>query len=275
MPFADSGPLHLYFDEVGDPQDPPLLLIAGMGSQVLLFPEEFCLGLVDRGFFVVRIDNRDAGLSDRTDPDDEYTLSDMAGDVVAVMDALGLPAAHVLGMSLGGMIAQTVAIEHPDRTLSLTSLSSTTGNPAFGAPTEEALQALTAPTPADPAEAIEADVAARRLWSSPSWFDEEATRAYFAACAARSWRPEAGARQMAAVVRSGSREERLAALAVPTLVVHGTLDALIAPSGGQRTAALVPGAELVEIEGMGHDLPVQAWQQIITAVTALAVRSAR
>ena len=272
--YATSGDLHIFYDTFGSADDPPLVLVCGLGSQVLYWRDEFCYGLVDRGFFVVRVDNRDAGLSTYLPDDAAYTLSDMARDIVAVIDAIAADRVHLVGQSLGGMIAQTVAIEHPNRVQTLTSISSNTGNLEFGQPSDEALAALTSPAPSTRDEQIERDVATRRVWASPSWFDEAETRAYYTASYDRAHSPTGSLRQFAAVLESGSREDALRTLSVPTLVVHGTLDTLVAPDGGARTAELVPGAELLTIEGMGHDLPVEAWQQIISAITAMAARSA-
>jgi pimeloyl-ACP methyl ester carboxylesterase len=272
--FASSGDLRIYFDTFGIDGDPPLLLVCGLGSQVLFWREEFCYGLVDRGFFVVRVDNRDAGLSSQLPDDAAYTLSDMARDLIAVIDELGLDKVHVVGQSLGGMIAQTLAIEHPTRVSTLTSISSHTGNLDFGQPSAEAVSALMSPPGPTREAQIERDVAARRVWASPSWFDEEEARAYYGEAYDRAHSATGSLRQFNAMVASGSRDDALLALNLPTLVVHGTLDPLIAPDGGAHTAELVPGAELLTIEGMGHDLPVESWQQIISAITAMVARSA-
>jgi pimeloyl-ACP methyl ester carboxylesterase len=275
MPVALSqsdqpGAVQIHYETLGEPGDPALLLVAGLGAQLIIWHDEFCYSLVDRGFFVVRYDNRDSGLSTVLADGTEYTLSDMAADGVAVLDALGIDAAHVVGHSLGGMIAQQIAIEHPARVRTLTSISSTTGNPAYGQPTDEALAGI-AREPVDEFElAIESDVAARRIWASPSWFDEDDARAYFRRAHERSFTPGASLRQLVAIASSPDREPRLRELAVPTLVIHGTLDPLVTPDGGARTAEVVPGAELLMVEGMAHDLPVQVWQQVISAITALA-----
>lgn len=274
MPIAAAGDVEIYYETLGEPDDPPLLLIAGLGAQLISWHDEFCHSLVDRGFRVIRFDNRDCGLSTILDADARYTMSHLAADAVAVLDAVGVDAAHLAGHSLGGMIAQTVAIEHPTRVLSLTSIGASTGNPAFGRATDEAIAAFgkTVPTTID--EAVELDVASRRVWASPSWFDEEEARAYFRRAHERSFTPGASLRQLDAVLGAYDREPLLAQLTVPTLVVHGALDTLVGVDGGQRTAEVIPGAELLVIDGMGHDLPVQVWQQVISAVTALAARAA-
>jgi pimeloyl-ACP methyl ester carboxylesterase len=271
--FAASGDLRIYYDTFGFEDDPPLVLVCGLGSQVLYWREEFCYGLVDRGFFVVRVDIRDSGLSTQLAEDASYTLSDMADDIMAVVKALGVDRIHIAGQSLGAMIAQTVAIEHPTKVQTLTSISAHTGNLEFGKPSDEAVAALAAPPGATREEQIERDVATRRVWASPSWFDEAETRAYYEESYDRARSPTGSLRQFNAMLASGSREDSLRTLSVPTLVIHGTLDPLIAPDGGTRTAEIVPGAELLMIEGMGHDLPVEAWQQIISAITAMAARS--
>lgn len=275
MPYAQSGDVSIFYDTFGFDDGPALVLLCGLGSQVLFWHDEFCFSLVDRGFFVVRVDNREAGLSGDVPEGAPYTLSDMAADVIAVLDALGVTAAHICGQSLGGMIAQHVALEHPARVMSLVSISSSTGNLEIGKPTDEALAALTE-APADTRDdQIERDIAHRRIWASPSWFDEEQARQYFVECYDRAYRPMAGVRHFSALLASGSRDEALPTLALPVLVIHGALDPLISPEGGTHTASLIPGAELLVIEGLGHDLPSQVWQQVISAVTALAARSAK
>ena len=266
--------MSIYYDTFGFDDGPALLLLCGLGSQVLFWHEEFCYSLVDRGFYVVRLDNREAGLSGNTPGEAPFTLSDMAADVVAVIDALGVNAAHVCGQSLGGMIAQHVAIEHPSRVLSLVSISASTGNLEVGKPTDEALAALTDTPASSRDEQIELDIAHRRVWASPSWFDDELAREYFTACYDRAHRPTASMRHFAAMLESGSRDDALPALDMPTLVIHGALDPLIAPDAGTRLASLIPVAELLMIEGMGHDLPMQAWQQVISAITTLASSAA-
>ena len=267
--------------EVRGPDDGiPLLLVMGLGAQLVSWPDGFVDGLVGRGFRVVRFDNRDAGRSthfhdsplDVMDVfarssagevlDLPYTLSDMAADAAALLDVLGIGAAHVVGASMGGMIAQTMAIEQPHAVLSVTSIMSTTGDPDVGQPTAEASAALLRPPPRTEDEAVEAALAAEQVWGSPAHPDPANT----AARARREWnrvRDTAGVvRQIAAISAAPSRTTRLADVRVPFTVVHGTDDTLVTPSGGRRTASAVPHASLVEIEGMGHNLPEPLWERI-------------
>lgn len=268
MPFARNGDVRICYDTVGHPDDPALLLVAGLGNQLVMWPLELCESFVDRGFFVVRFDNRDCGLSTIFDDGRGYTLADMAADAIAVLDDLGVARAHVFGHSLGGMIAQVMAIDHPARIATLSVLSTSTGNWDHGRPTDEALTAVSRAAAPTLDEQIELDVANRRIWASPSWFDEEDVRARFREAYDRSYTPGSSLRQFAAIVEAPDREDALRALDVPTLVMHGTLDPLVGSDGGERLASLVPGATFLPIEGLAHDLPVQVWQQVISAVTA-------
>ncbi|HCV37112.1 MAG TPA: alpha/beta hydrolase [Acidimicrobiaceae bacterium] len=247
-----------------------ILLMHGLGSQLLLWEEGFCECLAATGFRVVRYDHRDSGLSTMVEDGDSYTLADMAADAVGLLDHLGAKSAHIVGFSLGGMIAQTFAIEYPDRTRSLVSMGSNTGNLEFGVPSSEILVALVASAPDAPGERVEKDLADRRLWASPEWHDDDHALATFTRYAARSIQSsDAFNRQFAA--GSGNREEALKTLNVPTCVVHGTADTLIPMSGGQRTAAIVPGAVIVLIEGWGHDLPAGAWPHLVDAISTHAL----
>ncbi len=290
---ALSGDLEIAYDVHGDHDDPALLLIPGLGNQLLFFEDEFVDGLVDRAFRVIRIDNRDVGLSSSYHDSEfdlghfmavlaqgegavaPYTLADMADDAVAVFDCLGVERGHVLGVSLGGMVAQAVAVSHPGRVQSLILVSSTTGSPDVGQPSPEALAALLTPGPATGRDAIiEHDAGVRKIWATADHHDEAWTRRYFAASYDRAHNPSGSARQMAAVLTAPDREPALAELTVPTLVMHGSADVLIAPSGGERLAGLIANADFVELEGMGHDLPPHYWAPLIEAVTRLAIRSA-
>ena len=273
MPRATNDTIELEYETFGFPDDPTVICLPGLGNQLLLFPEEFCESFVGRGFHVIRMDNRDSGLSSLTTADNEYTLADMANDVVAVLDHAGVDDAVVLGVSLGGMIAQATAIDHPARVRALVSVMSTTGEPGYGTPSKEAMVALVAAPATTIAGQVEQDLRARLIWSNPDWFDEDQMRIYFQSCYDRSWVPGGSGRQIAAVVRSGDRAEGLAALTMPALVVHGENDALIHPTGGKRTAELIPDAELLVLDGMSHDFVSQAWPPIIEAATVLTART--
>ena len=274
MGMAHNGEVEIAYETFGDDADPALILLHGLGSSMLVWPEELCEGFVDRGFFVLRMDHRDSGLSTVLPDGARYTLDDMAGDAMAVLDAARCERAVVCGYSLGGMVAQTAAVVFPARVAGLVSISSNTGEPGVGDPTPEARAALTAPPAATVSEQIEADLAGYRIWSSPEWRNEQAEREYLERSYRRAWHPGALQRQFQAAARSGDRSEALRSLDVPTLVIHGGADTLIGPDAGRRTAELVPGAEYLEIEGMGHELPPQVWAPIISAVTALSARVA-
>lgn len=267
------------YHEVDGPDDgPPVLMIMGLGAQMIAWPPELVEGLVARGMRVIRFDNRDVGLSTKIDAPPPspaeaaagrapYTLSDMAADAVGLLDHLGIDAAHVVGASMGGMIAQTVAIEHPGRVRSLTSIMSTTGEPEVGQPEPDALARLMTPPPADREGAIEHSVLTSQVISGPL-FDPERARQRAAAAYDRCFHPAGVARQLAAILASGSRAEGLRRLRTPTLVIHGAVDPLVTPSGGRRTAELVPGARLVIYDEMGHDLPVALVDRIVDEIAA-------
>ena len=273
MPTVMNGPIELYYETFGIQDDPVVICLPGMGNQLLIYPEEFCMALVDRGFFVIRMDNRDSGLSSVTADDDEYTLSDMADDVVAVLDAVGVDTTVVLGLSLGGMVAQQLAVDHPERVRALVSLASTTGEADLPGASDEVVAALTAESKDTVEEQIEADIVARKLWSNPEWYDVEPLREFFTELHERAFVPGGGMRQFGAAMRSPSRVEGLRALDVPTLVVHGQEDSLLSIEHGRRTAELIPGAELLEIEGMSHDFVYQVWPPLVEAMTALTART--
>jgi pimeloyl-ACP methyl ester carboxylesterase len=266
MPTATGSGIEIHYDSFGDPADPTLLLVNGLGSQMIRWQPDFCAAFVDRGLHVVRFDNRDVGLS--THVEEPYLLSDMAADAVAVLDDLGVDRAHVLGVSMGGMIAQTVAIEHPDRVRSLISVMSTTGDRDVGGATPEAFAELTRQPARSREEYQDAAVDHAGVWGSPGLFDADELRREAGLSWDRGVDPAGVARQYGAVRASGSRSERLAQLDVPTLVIHGTADTLILPTGGQRTAEVVPGAELLIVEGMGHDTARPLWPRLVEAVTA-------
>ncbi len=282
MPRADNNGIELEYDTFGDPSDPALLLVMGITAQMTSWDDAFCRLLADRGRFVIRFDNRDCGLSTKLDgvlvdvgavmgaamtgqpiPPVPYTLSDMGGDAMAVLDELGIDKAHIVGASMGGMIVQTMAIDHPDRVLTLTSIMSTVGDPAYGSATPEAMVALLAPPPDERDLYINQSVDTGKIFSSPRYYDEVQARARATASFDRSFYPEGASRQLGAIVASGDRSAALASLSVPTLVIHGRADALITKSGGERTAELIAGANLVMLNDMGHDLPEPLWPFIV------------
>lgn len=235
----------------------PLLLINGLGSPRVAYEDGLVAEFVARGFWVTRFDNRDAGRAGTTEGG--YRLADMAADAVAVMDHVGWDRAHVFGMSMGGMIAQSLGIEHPDRLLSITSLMSRTGNPDYGASTDEALQALMTPAPTDRDGWLDHRVATEKLWGSPADWSPETARAKGELLFDYGVRPDKVIHQWKAIVNSPPREQALAGVDTPTLILHGSADTLISPSGGRRTAEVMPNATYVELDGMGHDLPPRFW----------------
>lgn len=282
------GDVDLAYETFGDRADTPVLLVSGLGSQMISYADELCAGLAARGLFVIRFDNRDVGLSthlhsaglprlgdvrrgDRSSV--HYELADMAADAAGLIGTLGLDSVHLVGVSMGGMIAQRVAIDHPERVRSLTSIMSTTGDRSVGGASEAAQAVLYAPPAQDRDEAIERQLASSRVIGSPGFpLDEEAVRARAALAYDRAHDPAGVARQMAAIVTSPDRTADLGRVAVPTLVIHGSDDALVNVSGGRATAAAVPGAELVVIEGMGHDLPRPLWPELTERIAGLVSR---
>jgi len=274
MPTVEANGVSIYAESFGMPGDPPLLLINGLTSQLLSWPQEFCEAFVDRGFFVIRFDNRDVGLSSKFVDGPEYTLSDMADDCVAVLEHFDAAPAHVMGISMGGMIAQTLAIEHSDVVASLVSYASSTGAPEVGLPTAEAVEAILAPEPANREEAAANGVAGKKVWGTPETWSEEEWGEFSARNFDRSPPNGAGPRQYAAILASGNRDGELAKIDIPTLVIHGSADPLITSEGGKHTAAVIPNARYVEIEGMRHDLPITEWPHIVQLVTMHAAQAA-
>ena len=282
---TDNRSIELEYDHFGNPTDPALLLIMGFTAQMVAWDEEFCTQLADRGHFVIRFDNRDCGLSTKLHgvpsnsdavimaammetemPPVPYTLSDMAADAMQVLDHLNIERAHIMGASMGGMIAQTVAIEHPHRVKTLISVMSQPGELTVGQPTQEAMELIVTPAPSDRDEYI-AFAPKWQLWQSKKYRSDEVSRRNAIRDFDRSNYPEGGPRQMAAIYASGSRAEGLQKLQVPTLVIHGTDDQLITPSGGERTAELIPNSTLLMVDDMGHDLPQPLWPLFIDAIS--------
>ncbi len=284
MPYATSGPIELYYDTTGDPSDPTVVLVAGLGQQLIGWDAEAVQDLADRGHFVVRFDNRDVGLSTKLDgevdlmaalsaammgraPRVPYLLSDMGRDIAAVMDHLGVERAHVAGVSMGGMIAQRFAIDAPDRLASLTSIMATTGSILVGQATPAAA-AFAFGEPVTSREAvIQRTVDMLKTYWGPHHWDEERARARAVASFDRSFDPDGRNRQFAAMLADGDRTDELARLSVPALVVHGGADPLIDVSGGEATADAIPDAKLSIFPTMGHDIPPPLWPQIRDLMT--------
>ncbi|MGY4161760.1 MULTISPECIES: alpha/beta fold hydrolase [unclassified Bradyrhizobium] len=283
---ARANGIDICYEVFGEAHSEPLLLIMGLGAQMIHWDDEFCRQLAARGFRVIRFDNRDIGKSSRMSGGKRltaleliklrflkipvaapYRLADMARDTIGLMDALGIRKAHLVGASMGGMIAQEVAITFPERVLSLTSIMSTTGNPKIPGPTREATAVLMAPPPKSKEEYFVRfgqtwKVLRNGLFPEDEALDAERARRTFE----RGLNPEGVGRQLRAILASGSRKERLRSVKAPTLVIHGTVDPLVHPEGGRDTAASIPGARLLMIEGMGHALPIPMWPEIIDAI---------
>jgi pimeloyl-ACP methyl ester carboxylesterase len=276
--------IELEYVTTGDPADPPLLLVNGYTSQLISTQPGYVDQLVAQGLFVIQFDNRDVGLSTKLDgqrvspgavltaslqgdplPPVPYTLSDMAADGIGLLDHLGIERAHIVGSSMGGMIVQTMAIEHPDRIASVTSVMSSPGDPRVGRPTPEARDALLAPPPPGRDDYIAASLNSR-IWASKKYLDVDWLQENAAAQYDRCFYPEGATRQLAAIYASGDRSEGLGALQVPMLVIHGRDDTLITPEGGERTAELVPGSRYLLLADMGHDHPAPLWPVLAEAI---------
>lgn len=283
---AHANGLDLCYEIFGASDAEPMILIMGLGAQMIQWDDDFCRQLAARGFRVIRFDNRDIGKSSKLSGGKRltafellrqrflhipvaatYKLSDMAQDTIGLMDALGIASAHIVGASMGGMIAQEIAISYPERVRSLISIMSTTGNPRLPPPTRAATALLMAPPPKTREEFV---ARFARTWKvlrvghfpeDEALDRERAERTY-----ERGLNPAGAARQLRAILASGSRKTRLASVKAPTLVIHGTIDPLVHPYGGKDTAASIPGAKLLMIEGMGHALPLPMWPQIIDAI---------
>jgi pimeloyl-ACP methyl ester carboxylesterase len=281
--FCDVGRgITLCYETYGDPADPPVVLVMGLATQMIAWHEDFCEQLADRGFYVVRFDNRDIGRSTHLDfrpptmgqmlrrrvGPEQYSLSDMAEDTAGLIRELEISPAHVVGASMGGMIGQVLAAEHPEVVRSLTSIMSTTGSRWHGQPALSVYRYLLRPPPRDREGYIERAAEVFGLVGSTgfarddAYIRERAGRSYD-----RGYDVRAGGRQLGAIVASADRTEQLRTIRAPTLVIHGTVDKMIKPSGGRATARAIPGARLLEIEGMGHDLPRGVWPRILDAIS--------
>lgn len=278
MAMAQNGTCQIYYETFGDPADPTLLMVNGLGSQCINYHEDWCAMFVARGLHVVRFDNRDMGMSSHFDDaplgaqGEAYLISDMAADAIAVLDAIGVERAHVMGLSMGGMIVQVMAIEYPERLLSMTSVMSRTGEPEYGQATKEAFELLTAPPATDRESYVANHIAGLRVWGSPEFADEARWRRDAERAFDRCFHPSGTTRQYKAITASPPRAEGLRHLTTPTLVIHGDRDTLIDISGGRRTAELIPGARFEVIAGMGHDYPPQLWSQWVDLVSEFTAR---
>lgn len=284
MPYATSGSIELYYDTTGDPSDPPVVLVAGLGQQMIGWEADAVQDLVDQGYFVIRFDNRDVGLSTKLTGDVDvmstlaaalmgrfprvpYALSDMAMDIAAVMDHLEVERAHVVGVSMGGMISQRFAIDAPHRLASLTSIMSTTGSILVGQASPAAAAFAFGEPVATRDEVIERTVDMLEVYWGPHHWDEDRARARAIAAYDRSFHPDGRNRQLAALLADGDRTDELSRLTVPTLVVHGGADPLVDVSGGKATADAIPDATLSVFPTMGHDIPPVLWPEIRDLMT--------
>ena len=292
MPRAKvSSTIELEYETFGNPQHPALILMEGHGAQMVKWDTEYCKMFAAKNLFVIRFDNRDCGLSTKFDgvevdlravltaalleepvPPVPYTLSDMANDVVGLLDFLKIDRAHIFGVSLGGMVAQVLTIEHPTRVCSLISVMLMSGEPEFGEAQPEAINALLSETPSDRAGFIEHSLV-YQVYHSKKYRSDEFSKTSAARDFDRMYYPQGSTRQLAAVYASGRRTEKLRAIKTPTLVVHGKDDTLISPSGGERTAELIPGAKLVLVDDMGHDMPKPLWGYLVELISDFALKN--
>ena len=293
MPKIKANNIEIEYDTFGDPSGEPLLLIMGLGTQMIAWDSEFCQKLVNRGFYVIRFDNRDIGLSTKFNHlgkpnimklviafqkgekvEAPYTLYDMTDDALGLLNALGINKAHICGASMGAMITQTMAVKYPDKVLSITSIMGTTGIPDPSQTKPEAMQVLSKPAPTEREAYIEDAIKRRKILHGTGYpYDEERIRRLAELSYDRCFNPDGLIRQMAAVLATGSRKEDLSNIQCPTLVIHGSDDPLVSVEGGRDTAEAIEGAELLIIEGMGHSLPVETWERIADAIAKNAAKA--
>jgi len=279
MSFAHHGDCTLFYEAFGDPKNPALLLVNGLGSQCINYRTNWCEMFAERGLYVIRFDNRDMGLSTHfahapvREKGQCYELADMAADCIAVLDAERIDQAHIMGLSMGGMIVQTVAINHPQRLLSLISVMSSSGEEGYGAPTPRAFELLTSPAAKDREEYIQRWIDGLHEWGSPEFADEDRWTADAIRSFDRCFDPDGSTRQFLAIKAAPTRADKLRTLDIRTLVMHGDKDTLIGPDAGRRVAELIPGARFELIEGMGHDYPPQLWESWVDMVVGHALAS--
>ncbi|MEY2418744.1 MAG: hypothetical protein QOG90_1424 [Actinomycetota bacterium] len=269
---SQNGAVDIYYETFGNAADPTLLLVNGLGSQCINFKEAFCEKFVAQGFHVVRFDNRDVGFSSHLADAPDYTLADMADDGFAVLDAVGAERAHIAGWSMGGMIVQTMALAHPERVLSMTSVMSSPGGVAL-AVDPEVSQRFNARAPKSREEFIAQYIDGLSVWGSPAYQEVDRLTADAGAAYDRCFDPKGKARQMAAIVKSGSRQEALRSLKVPALIVHGDADRLVPIEAGRLTHECIPGSRFEVVAGMGHDYPPQIWDTIVELISKHALNA--
>jgi pimeloyl-ACP methyl ester carboxylesterase len=295
MARANTNGIEIEYETFGAREAPPVVLVMGLGAQMIFWDDEFCQDLAARGHFVVRFDNRDCGLSTKFDKvgvpsvqqafvdlaagkavSAPYSMEDMADDTVGLADALGIRAVHFVGASMGGMIVQTIASRHPERALSITSIMSTTGDPSLPQAAPEALAVLFRPPATNRDGYVESSLEAWKVIRGGGFpLDEDRVRRRSELTWDRCYAPEGIARQMCGILAQGNRRPMLEEIDLPFLVIHGTDDPLVPQTGGEDTAAAVSGAELVLIEGMGHDMPRETWSTIIDSISKLVGHSSR
>ncbi len=287
MPKANVNNIEIEYETIGDPNSKPLLLIAGLGSQMLAWSDEMCKNLANRDFYVIRFDNRDIGLSTKFEdagmpdfveisaaygrgeiPKVPYTLEDMADDAIGVLDALNIEKSHICGASLGGMIAQVLGYKHPSRVRSLSIIMSTTGNPDLPQPKPEFMAQFFAPVPSEREDYIEETVKRGRLLHGTFPYDEDQSREYRTKEYDRNYYPEGITRQLAATAVPGNLKPKLTAIQAPTIVIHGREDPFYPVKAGKDIATAIPGAELLILDGMGHSFPHEVISNIINAIVA-------
>jgi pimeloyl-ACP methyl ester carboxylesterase len=292
MSRAKANNIEIEYDTFGDPSGEPLLLIMGLGTQMIAWVPELCELLVKKGFFVIRFDNRDVGLSTKFGEkglpnvmeamtklqngetiDPPYTLEDMADDAVGLLDALSINKAHICGASMGSMIAQIIAYRHPSRVLSLVPIMGSTGNPDLPQAKPEAMQVLMVPMPSKREKYIKESVKRGKVLYGSFPYRDDLRRAYAEEAYDRGYYPEGMSRQLMAIMANGDRREKIKDVSAPTMVIHGKDDPLVPVEGGIDIAENIPGAELLLIDGMGHSLPPETWTQIVEAIATNAAKS--
>ncbi|KKL77333.1 hypothetical protein LCGC14_2035940 [marine sediment metagenome] len=293
MPKAKGNNIEIEYETFGDPSAKPLLLVNGLGGQMIGWDVEFIQLFVDRGFYVIRFDNRDVGLSTKFEDAGEpnliqafvavqkgepvespYSIEDMADDAIGLLDALNIEKAHICGVSMGGMIVQVITIRHPSRVLSLTSIMSTTGDRSLPQPTQETVQALFKPIPPERDVYIENYIRVGKiLYGSGFPYNEQKGRKLAGRLFDRCFYPHGLGRQMLAIMANGNRKSKLSSVKVPTLIIHGNNDPLVLIDGGKDTHNAIPGSELIIIDGMGHSLPPETWTQVTDAIKANAAKA--